>query len=290
MECPKCGEQLYTGAEFCDACGCDLSQQKAGTTREAKFYSGSTEDSFAYQPMTPLEPMRRKKKKDKKGMIVSLILIFAMFLVFGLVGSFVYRNVHKTPYEKRIVKLVDLMNGDINTYEDCLEALFPKFICDDFDALMKAQCEDDGLDYEETMREANTTFNTTLKDAMAKSNGNVEYSVSFKKERKLGKEELKDVEDSYTTASQILNTFTTMGESYKAQNKVKTYEAYMKLIDDFTKVEFEEGYELDVEFMAKDEVSGEKTKEEATFIVVKVNGEWMIDFMHHLDKLSGLFK
>lgn len=291
MQCPKCGEKLYELAEYCDACGCDLKQERAAVTKETKAYSGGViDDSFTYQSVNSFDTSQKRKKWDKKGIVISALLIVAMLVVFGLIGNFVYRSVYKTPYEKRVENLTVLMNGKITTYEECLEALFPEFICEDLDALMKAQCEDDELDYEETMRETNTAFNSALKSAMAETNDNYEYSVSFKKERKLGHEELKDVEDSYTTASQIMNTLTTTGEAYKADNKVKTYEAYMKLIDDFTNVEFEEGYELEVELTAEDSTNGEKTKQEMTFIVVKIKGEWMIDFMHYLDKLSALFQ
>lgn len=290
MECPKCGEKLRDFDEFCSACGCDLKQVGSEVKTEAKFYSGDRENSFEYQSVPQWDAnKRRTKKKDKKSIAVSALLTVTVIFVFGIVGLFVYRQVHKTPYEKKVYDLVALLNREVTTVDGCMKALFPQFICKDFEALMKTQCEEQGLDYEEQMIEANKSFNSQLEQTLEDKNMDYQYSYDVRKEKKLGDAELKDISESYTTASQILNVLTSTGETYKNDNKIKTYEAYMKLIEDFTTVEFTEGYELEVEFTALDESTDKEKEETMDVVVVKVDGEWMIDFVHYVDRFSNLF-
>lgn len=291
MECPKCGEKLYDMAEFCDACGCDLRQHRSKRTQEVKVYSGEEQGFVEFQSGTPLDAGHvKKKKRDKKSIAISLVLVISLILVFVVVGAFVHRNTYTPPYEKKVADLMDLMNGEITTLEGFMEALFPKFFCEDYEALMKAQCEDEGLDYEEEIRDANTSITSKVENVLRDNGLNYEFSYHIKSERRLGEAELKDISESYTTASQILNVLTTTGEAYKAENKIKTYEAYMKLIEDLSTVECTDGYEMDIEFVAENHNGEEESSERVKIIVVKIQGDWMIDFMHYKDELSTMLK
>lgn len=287
MECPKCGENLRDWVDYCDACGCDLKEYNARGIAETRVYSGDDDGFIEYRPMAPVANQRLKKKKDKKGAIISWMLVLSMLLVFFLVGAYVYRNVHKTPYEKKIGDLLDIVNGEVTTVEDFMKALFPEVIREDYYNILSAQWELEGKDYDEAMKDANITFSDRLENLVDQKD--YEFSYKVITERKLGEAELTDMEAAYTTASQIINVLSASGEQYKAESKIPVYEAYMKLIEDLTTLEFSQGYELEVEFIVENKSSGEKDTETTDIYVVKVDGEWMIDFVHDIDKISGYF-
>lgn len=288
MRCPKCGEEYGEGVLFCEACGCDLRRRSDSKQHGSNVYSGEQKNYFEYQQLQPLKEKTGKTKADKKNRFVSVLLMLATLLVVGLAGFFVYSRVHLSDYEKQIDRLVSLINERTSSISDYGELLFPETIWKDMEALGRAQYEDTGRDSSEWEKDANIQMKSCM-DYLESVLGNdfqLEYSVVS--ERKLGREELQDISDSYTKVSQLLNLVGESDTVLKDKGMIKSYEAYGKLVGDFVGMKFSEGYELEVKLTC-DSSSGSKNDENsAKLILVRADGKWMIDYMHYIDKLESI--
>lgn len=289
MKCPKCGEEYGGGVWFCDACGCDLRDQNQKGETGSKVYSGEENNYFEYQELQPLDKKKKKIPKTKgdiKTRLVSMLLLFTALAVVGLAGFFVYQKVHMTAYVKQVDRMVSLVNDRTTDVEDYGTLMFPKKIWQDMIALSKAQYEDANKDSSQWEKDANMQMKTSF-DSMENMLGE-EFKLDYEvvSERKLGGVELETIEKSYTKVSRLLNLFLDSEDVLKDQGKVKTYEAYEKLVNDFTKMDFTEGYELEVKFTLKNASDDKNSSQNVKLIVVKADGKWMIDFMHYIDALE----
>lgn len=288
MKCPKCGEDCNSGAGFCDACGCDLRESMKKEPRGAKVYSGEENDYFEFKDLQSQDGKRPSKtvKRRKKGEVVSIVITVTLLAIIVLAGIFIYQTLHKEPYEKKLDEIADLINNRTANIDKYGEVFLPDYIWKDFMLLAEAEYEESG----KNPWDMKTDYNIQLKSAMDILDDTLGsgYRVEFKvtNARKLGEAELYEIEDSYTQVSQVINVFTESGDMLKDEGKVKSYEAYQKLIDDFTKIEFEEGYELDVVTLMT--VGEEETESTGKIMMVKTGDKWMVDFMHNIDELSSL--
>lgn len=292
MNCPKCGEELHNDAKYCDACGCSIEQKDNDILHSTKVFTGMGEqdETFHVQSTTlEMEQKRlKKKKKEKKGGVVSLLIIMAMVLALGIAGVFVYRALYEKPYERAVGKMLALLNDRSTSLDDYLKTLLPDKICKDIDEIIKADSEETGRGYEKEKADINKSLNSVMDKYESQWGDDFKFDYDVIDERKLSSDELADVSEAYANMSQLANQFSLSGDSLSDEGRIKSYEAYNKLIEDFENIEFEEGYELEVEITMSSSSSKQDSEERTKLYVVKTDGKWIIDFMHYLNELGNM--
>lgn len=290
MICPKCGEELHEDAKFCDACGCSIEQQGNNILNSTKVFTGMGEQDETFQVQSTSLEMEKKraKKNKKKGGLVSFLIVVAMVAVLGLAGVFVYQMVYEKPYERAIGEMFSPLNERSITLDTYLESLFPSIICKDIDDIIKAYCEETGMSYAKVVAELNKQIGKTMDEFEDRWGSDFKFDYDVIDERKLSSEELEEVSDAYKNVSQLFSQYSTSGDTLKDEGKMKSYEAYNKLLEDFSNMEFEEGYELEVELSMENVKGKDDTEQKTSLYVVKTDGKWMVDLMHYLNQLGDL--
>lgn len=290
MICPKCGEELHEDAKFCDACGCSIEQQGNNILNSTKVFTGMGEQDETFQVQSTSLDMEKKraKKNKKKGGLVSFLIVVAMVAVLGLAGVFVYQMVYEKPYERAIGEMFSPLNERSITLDTYLESLFPSIICKDIDDIIKAYCEETGMSYAKVVAELNKQIGKTMDEFEDRWGSDFKFDYDVIDERKLSSEELEEVSDAYKNVSQLISQYSTSGDTLKDEGKMKSYEAYNKLLEDFSNMEFEEGYELEVELSMENVKGKDDTEQKTSLYVVKTDGKWMVDLMHYLNQLGDL--
>ena len=281
---------MHEDAKFCDACGCSIEQQGNNILNSTKVFTGMGEQDETFQVQSTSLEMEKKraKKNKKKGGLVSFLIVVAMVAVLGLAGVFVYQMVYEKPYERAIGEMFSPLNERSITLDTYLESLFPSIICKDIDDIIKAYCEETGMSYAKVVAELNKQIGKTMDEFEDRWGSDFKFDYDVIDERKLSSEELEEVSDAYKNVSQLFSQYSTSGDTLKDEGKMKSYEAYNKLLEDFSNMEFEEGYELEVELSMENVKGKDDTEQKTSLYVVKTDGKWMVDLMHYLNQLGDL--
>lgn len=290
MNCPKCGEDLNNDAKYCNACGCIIEQHEKDVLASTKVFTGAgkEDESFRVRPTNLNVGKKQAKKQKKKGRLVSLLITVAMLLILALAGIFVYQRVYEKPYERAVGKMLKLFNDRSTNMDEYLKVLFPDKIHKDVNAIIKADCEETGKSYATAKADINKQLDIVMETYEDQWGEDFKFEYDIQNVRKLNDDELADIKRSYKSASQLINLFSESGESLKDQGKIEAYEAYNKLVEDFSSMEFDEGYELEVEITMENSDSDKDLEGTNKIYVVKTGDKWMIDFMHYLNALSDL--
>lgn len=289
MKCPKCGEECNSGVWFCDACGCNLKDFIKDHAGGSKLYSGEEQNYFEYQELQSDHDGKRTKEKKKKtkGSFVNVILTVSLLAIVVLVGIFVYQAVHKPDYEKQLDKVIALVNEHSANLQEYGENIFPEKIWKEFVELVNTQYVEEGRNPDDEWREANIQMKAVIDELESAYGTDYKYEVEIKNERKLGKDELSDIEEFYVQLSQLVNAFGKSGEALKDAGMMKSYEKYQTLIKALSEVKCKEGYELEVTYRLDQD--GEESESTETLYMVLVDEQWVFGFKENIMERLNTF-
>ncbi len=310
MFCSKCGKEISDSVKFCNFCGAPTGKEdgeqsvQPGDTNVVDVAKGMAEAAGekakeAAKAVAENETINAAGEKakamagaagemakenynkldDKKKTIVKIVgAVVALLLVIILVKACVAGGSYDQPF-KDMQKLINKKSTSVDKY---IDALTPKFMSkaykDAIKVLKKSDYKDDIKDmYEEAEEKLEDIFDE-MKDQYGK-NVKITYKVTDKD--KLDKDELEDIQDNYRDLGSLLSAAKTAIKenddlSDKEADKLK--KIIGKLSDDLEEVKVTKGYEIDVKIKIKGKEDDDESELE-DIKVIKVNGEWMIDYM-----------
>lgn len=276
--CSNCGAKLEDGAGFCPACG---AKQEA----EVKAVQPTETPKAATVNVT-------KAKKDNNSLIgIIVVAVVALLVIF--LGVKLFGSNYKTPL-KKAVKAVNRQTTDITDYMGAL----PKFVKSAYKdgiSLVGDLDKDAKKEAEAQIKDTLNDFYESLEDEYGK---NVKLSFKVKEKEKLDKDELKDIQSSY---SGIVDMFETLGmdltdkdtytelleDSDLSKSDIKKVANFGKsLAKDLKNVKISDGYLLTVDITIKGK-DDKDTLEDVELYVVKMNGKWCIEAFSALQTVTG---
>ena len=230
------------------------------------------------------------KLDDKKKNIVKIAgAVVVLLLVVILVKACIGGGSYEQPF-KDMQKLLNKKSTNVDKYVD---ALAPKFVSkaykDALKVLKKSDYKDDIEDmYDDAEDELKDTFDE-MKDKYGK---NVKITYKITDKDKIDKDDLKDIQETYRDLGSMLSAAKAAikeNDDLSDKEATKLKKIIGDLSDDLEKVKVTKGYELDVKIKIKGKEDDDETELE-DIKVIKVNGEWMIDYtsIPGLSSLTGM--
>lgn len=323
MFCSKCGKEISDDVKFCNFCGQptgkDGSEQSSQSNENGTDVVGKAKEMAEAASEKAKEAAKAvaenqtinaagekakamagaasdmakenyNKLDDKKKNIIKIAgVVVALLLVVILVKACVGGGSYDKPF-KSMQKLMNKQSKDVDKYVD---ALTPKFVSkaykDALKVLKKSDYKDDIEDmYDDVEDKLKDTFDN-LEDEFGK---NVKFTYKITDKDKLDKDDLKDIQEAYQDLGSMLSAAkASIKESDDLSDKEaeKLKKIVGNLSDDLEKVKVTKGYEIDVKIKIKGKDDDDETELE-DIKVIKVNGEWMIDYMSipGLSSLTGM--
>lgn len=299
--CTKCGRQL----EDNEVCSCS-SQNEAGNQtvqgnnagQESNFNqdsyvsqdtyvsSGNTTPEYINQPEFQTDalnqPVKGSSKKAVLGLVAAVVVVIALgaLMVLSLSGGG-----YKKPLDK-ICKAINKQETDINKLATML---LPDFAGDAYkDVMAVLKDNDDVEDAFKDVEDSVEDLYDMLEDELGKD---VKVSYEIKKKEKMDKDDLEDIEDTihdmYDDFFEDLvdeiddmdsDDWEDMADELdisvsKAKKLGKTIKGFGKELE---KAKVTSGYTLKVKVKLKGD--DDSVSETFEFNMIKVNGDWMIDY------------
>ena len=299
--CTKCGRQL----EDNEVCSCSSQNETVNQTvlgnnagqdsnlnqgsyvnQDTYVSSGNTTPEYNNQPtfqnVASNQPVKGSSKKAVIGLVAALVVVIALgallILSFGVGG-------YKKPLDQ-ICKAVNKQETDINKLA---AMLLPDFAGDAYKDVMAVLKDND--DIEDAFDDAEDSVKD-LYDLMEDELGkDVKVSYEIKEKEKMDKDDLEDIEetirDMYDSYFEDLideiddmdsDDWEDMADDLdisvsKAKKLGKTIKGFGKELE---KAKVTSGYTLKVKVKLKGD--DDSTSETFEFNMIKVNGDWMIDY------------
>ncbi|MBQ3513704.1 MAG: hypothetical protein IJA32_07895 [Lachnospiraceae bacterium] len=296
--CTKCGKQL----EDNEVCSCttqnvvnDPFQQ---TTEQETFYQ-SSQTTFEGNNSQPVfntnavnEPVQGSSKKTIIGLVAAaaVVVVLGILLVVSLAGG---------GYKKPVDKICKTINKQEKDIDKLVGAFLPDFADDAYSDFMKIMKDSDEVaDAYEEAEDSMEELYESLEDSFG---DDVKVTYEIKKKEKMDKDDLEDIEetihdfyDSYL--DEIVDKIDDMDSDdwedmaddldiseSKAKKVGKVIKSFAKELE---KAKVSSGYTLKVKI--KIEGDEDDASETFKFNVIKVNGDWMIDYFTLFEENSNL--
>lgn len=276
MICKNCGQENNGANKFCIKCGQPV-EPVAEATPEAT-QTPADKPNF----MSGLSAQAGNKKVVMGA--VAAVAVLAVIIVIALFSA-VFGKSEKTPLNN-IEKIANKKPTDVDAI---VEDVAPSFLSEAYLDAVKVIKKNDNYkelvndiyeESEKTLGDSWEDLNEELEDEYGKK---VKFSYTIEDKKKIEKEDLETIAKLYQEAGQFKDELTevieVLAEATELEDKevkelVKIVE---KLSKEFEKFKITKGYELEVE--VKVEGKEDDHDEKIDVVVVKANGEWMIEPM-----------
>lgn len=248
------------------------------------------ETNDATQSLVYATPNKKNNKTVFKiimGIVAVGIVAIIVLLISNLFGG------SKNPIDE-LLKSINSQETDATVL---LDKAFPDFVSDDLNTMLNILVKTD--EYEDTLEDLSDALDDmydAIKDEYGKN-----WSLSFDaKETELDKNELNDIaelyEDFYSDYLEDLydeledlddDDIEDLADEWELSEKdaKKFINAMSSLISSFENIKVTDGYELKGKFVFTSKNDESKTSK-YTINIIKLNGEWTIDYLSLLDELG----
>jgi len=255
-------------------------------------YSGEAYDQSYAEASAAVQQENPKKKLNSSVIGLAVIVILAVLFL----KSCFFGSSYKTPLDD-MLKIVNKKQTNIDKIAD---AVVPAMLSDTYEEvidLLKSNKEykkDFKKLYDKTLPEAIEDTYDEFYDNMENIYGkNIKISYKIEDKEKLDKDERKAIASAYSSFAQLSSGITDCIEALEnctefkekeLKKLVKQVEALEKKLDKF---KVSSGYVLDVEFTIKGKK--DETSQNMDIVVIKADGDWMIDFLSTAMLNSGVY-
>lgn len=237
MFCTNCGNKLEDSALFCTSCGAprENTQKKATPTQNTQ-NNAPTESTITTKP----------PKKSKKKIFVILGACIVLLLAGGVTGYFLY--------QRHIMKQADNVMAYLedNKYHEALE-LYEKYIEKAKNTDFEDKISDRLLDISEQTKEEYLSENINYYTAIGRLKNIDDYGI-------------REVDDSISKASRLINKIKTSRESYYEGKDHYAIGEYLDALDNYNLVikEDKKYYDLarkEIEFIEQEIAEKERNEQ-----------------------------
>lgn len=255
-------------------------------------YSGEAYDQSYAEASAAVQQENPKKKLNSSVIGLAVIVILAVLFL----KSCFFGSSYKTPLDD-MLKIVNKKQTNIDKIAD---AVVPAMLSDTYEEvidLLKSNKEykkDFKKLYDKTLPDAIEDAYDEFYDNMENIYGkNIKISYKIEDKEKLDKDERKAIASAYSSFAQLSSGITDCIEALEnctefkekeLKKLVKQVEALEKKLDKF---KVSSGYVLDVEFTIKGKK--DETSQNMDIVVIKADGDWMIDFLSTAMLNSGAY-
>ncbi len=255
-------------------------------------YSGEAYDQSYAEASAAVQQENPKKKLNSSVIGLAVIVILAVLFL----KSCFFGSSYKTPLDD-MLKIVNKKQTNIDKIAD---AVVPAMLSDTYEEvidLLKSNKEykkDFKKLYDKTLPDAIEDAYDEFYDNMENIYGkNIKISYKIEDKEKLDKDERKAIASAYSSFAQLSSGITDCIEALEnctefkekeLKKLVKQVEALEKKLDKF---KVSSGYVLDVEFTIKGKK--DETSQNMDIVVIKADGDWMIDFLSTAMLNSGIY-
>lgn len=255
-------------------------------------YSGEAYDQSYAEASAAVQQENPKKKLNSSVIGLAVIVILAVLFL----KSCFFGSSYKTPLDD-MLKIVNKKQTNIDKIAD---AVVPAMLSDTYEEvidLLKSNKEykkDFKKLYDKTLPDAIEDAYDEFYDNMENIYGkNIKISYKIEDKEKLDKDERKAIASAYSSFAQLSSGITDCIEALEnctefkekeLKKLVKQVEALEKKLDKF---KVSSGYVLDVEFTIKGKK--DETSQNMDIVVIKADGDWMIDFLSTAMLNSGVY-
>lgn len=290
MICRNCGQEIPESSMFCSNCGQAAGENSINinnqqySEQEYQQYNNEQYINQEYnQPYNNLTVINRIFQKINS---TTLVLTIVIMLVILFLKSCFFGSDYKTPLDD-MVKMINKRQTNIDKVAD---VVIPEILSDSYDEIIdvlksnKEYKKDFKTFYKKDLPDAAEDLYDDFFDEMEDIYGkNPKISYEIKDKEKLDKEEKEAIAKIYSLFTKLSSGVTDCIEALEdcteltekdIKKLIKQVEALEKKLDKF---KVSSGYLLNVKLTIKGK--DKKDSEKMDIVVIKVNGEWMIDYI-----------
>lgn len=295
--CKFCGRKLEDG-EVCSCAGAQEQKAQGVENTQEVYNQGSISSEEVNGQVNPKVSQFSDTYKDIKEKAIKFFSVkrnaaIALACVGVLILLIIICNLgggYKKPIDN-FVKVIENQETDI---DKLVELVAPKFIEKHYSNIVDILGKSD--EFEDFKDEASDSLEDTF-DAMEDELGKkikVSYKITDKDE--LSKRDIEDIEDAYKDLyDDDLEYYYDMLKDYdyddmedeldiSSKDCEKIIDELRELIKEFKNPEISKGYEVTVE--AKIEGDDDDIEEDIDLKLIKINGDWTIDYVSLLDEMG----
>ncbi len=290
MICRNCGQEIPESSMFCSNCGQAAEENSINinnqqySEQEYQQYNNeqyiNQEYNQQYNNLTVINRIFQKINST------TLVLTIVIMLVILFLKSCFFGSDYKTPLDD-MVKMINKRQTNIDKVAD---VVIPEILSDSYDEIIdvlksnKEYKKDFKTFYTKDLPDAAEDLYDDFFDEMEDIYGkNPKISYEIKDKEKLDKEEKEAIAKIYSLftklSSGVIDCIEALEDCTELTEKdikklIKQVEALEKKLDKF---KVSSGYLLNVKLTIKGK--DKKDSEKMDIVVIKVNGEWMIDYI-----------
>lgn len=283
--CENCGRPLADG-EVCNCTQAQASEQGTAQTDTAE-----AEGVFANEPVVKNEP----KNKGKKGFAVAVVVL--VIIVVGSVAAFLHiANGYKRPIND-ITSAVNKKTTDVDSF---VAAVLPDFAASSYKKAVKIMKTSE--DFTESYDGIGTALSAYYEQLDESHENGWVVKFDYADKEKLEAEELEIIQNSYeglytlyfeALCERIDDYDKYDYEDLAASLGITTSKAKdlckvaVNFMEEFEDVKVTAGYSLTGRIVLTDKGGDTLEKSDKMNVrVVKLNGDWMIDYLSLIDELN----
>ncbi|MBE5922722.1 MAG: zinc ribbon domain-containing protein [Lachnospiraceae bacterium] len=282
MICKNCGREAQEGSKFCESCGATLEIETPEVTPEAT-PEVVTETVSEVTPEVAPEATKKSKLDVKKIIPIAVIAVVVIALLLLVKSCF------SEKYDSQLKDIVKVVNKQQTDVDKIVEAAAPGFVADAYSDIRKIL--EDSDEYGKDVKDLFDQTPDVLEDAYGELfdvledqyGDKVKISYKVKDKEKLSKDERKSITTLYSSFAELAPGLTEVVEGLEGCTDLtdKEIKKLVKVVDnlekDLKKFKVSAGYVLDVELTIEGKDDDES--ENIDVVVVKANGDWMIDYV-----------
>lgn len=290
MICRNCGQEIPEGSMFCQNCGQAANGNSTDINNQQ--YSGQEYYQYNNEPYMNQEYSASNNNPTIVDRIFSKInpntisLAIVAILVILFLKSCVFGSSYKTPLDD----IIEIVNKKQTNIDKIADAVIPEILSDSYDEIIdilksnKEYKKDFKTLYNKDLPDVAEDLYEDFFDEMEDVYGkNPKISYEIKDKEKLDKKEKESIAKAYSSFTKLSSGVTDCIEALEdcteltekdIKKLVKQVESLEKKLDKF---KVSSGYLLNVKLTIKGK--DKKDSEKMDIVVIKVNSEWMIDYI-----------
>lgn len=308
MICKNCGQEILEGNAFCQNCGQPVEVNTAQDQSAAEVQNNTEESSKQYDTQAytqtydntgytgqaydqsysgqtyaePVQPDGGKKKINPSVIALAAVVILAVIFL----KSCFFGSNYKTPLDD----MVKIINKKQTNVDKVVDAVIPAVLEDSYDEIIDVlksnkEYKKDFKDfYDKDLPDSLEDMYDSIYDGLEDQYGkNPKISYKIEDKEKISKDERKAISNAYASFADLSSGVEDFIEAMEDCTKLtdKEIKKLTKQVEELekklSKFKVSSGYILDVEFTIKGK--DDKDSNNMDIVVIKANGDWMIDYL-----------